>query len=306
MSSTTAVWFGTLTPRSETARQLSPRAWTCIGLLAIPLWATWPALALRALSIPAFECLTVAFLFGWLVLTRLERASPSRDRTALGFVSWVPAIACALGLTGSNAFHILATHYIPAAEANLISYLWPVEIIALGAALRLFRLQFRHVVGIALGFAGTVMLMGGGTLSLSMTGVTLAFVSGISWALYCVFRLIWKGEAMLVLQRGCAISTVLCAALHFAMEPTVAPDLGGLAASAAVGVVPLALGNLVWDEGFRHGDSQLLAVMAYATPLCSALLLVALGLEALTRGLLVGATLIVTAGFLSRNRPSGH
>jgi hypothetical protein len=31
--------------------------------------------------------------------------------------SWVPAIACALGLCGSNAFHILATHYIPAAEA---------------------------------------------------------------------------------------------------------------------------------------------------------------------------------------------
>jgi drug/metabolite transporter (DMT)-like permease len=304
--STTAVWFGAPSPRSEGARQLSPRVWTGVGLLAIPLWATWPALALRALSVPAFECLTVAFLFGWFALSRLEKISPSEGGTAGGFFSWVPGIACALGLTGSNAFHILATHYIPAAEANLISYLWPVEIIALGAALRLFRLRLRHIVGLSLGFSGTAMLLGGATLSLSITGVTLAFISGISWALYCIFRLIWKGEPTLVLQRGCAISTALCAALHLTMEPTVVPDLGGLAASAAVGIVPLALGNLVWDKGFRRGDSQLLAVMAYATPLCSALLLVALGLEVPTRALLVGATLIVTAGFLSHNRPSGH
>lgn len=56
------------------------------------------------------------------------------------------------------------------------------------------------------------------------------------------------------------------------------------------------------DEGFRRGDGQLLAVMAYATPLCSALLLVALGLELLTRSSVTGAVLIVTAGFLSHTK----
>jgi drug/metabolite transporter (DMT)-like permease len=64
--------------------------------------------------------------------------------------------------------------------------------------------------------------------------------------------------------------------------------------------VPLALGNWAWDEGFRRGDSQLLAVMAYATPLCSALLLAALGIEALTWNLMIGAVVIAVAGFLSR------
>jgi len=149
-----------------------------------------------------------------------------------------------------------------------------------------------------MGFAGAVILMGG-AVSLSFTGMSLAFLSGISWALYCLFRLIWKESPARVLQRGCAISTVLCAVLHLVLEPTVTPDLGALAASAAVGIVPLAVGNLVWDEGFRRGDSQLLAVMAYATPLCSALLLTALGMESFTRGLLVGAVLIVMAGFPS-------
>jgi drug/metabolite transporter (DMT)-like permease len=300
--------FGALIPSSGSWRNLPPKAWTCVGLIAIPLWATWPPLALRALTIPAFECLTIAFAFGWLALARLEKAadraeatcSPSERHWA---IAWAPAIACALGLTGSNAFHIFATHYIPAAEANLISYLWPVEIVAIGAALKLFKLRLRHVAGLCLGFAGAIVLMGGSEVLLSPTGIGLALFSGISWAAYCVFRLIWKDRASRVLQRGCAISTLLCAVLHFAFEPTVAPDLGALAASAAVGIVPLAAGNLVWDEGFRRGDSQLLAVMAYATPLCSALLLAALGLEAFTRGVFIGAALIVIAGFLSHTKP---
>jgi drug/metabolite transporter (DMT)-like permease len=52
---------------------------------------------------------------------------------------------------------------------------------------------------------------------------------------------------------------------------------------------------------FRRGDSQLLAVMAYATPLCSALLLSVLGLESLTWTLGLGAVVIVAAGLLSRS-----
>jgi drug/metabolite transporter (DMT)-like permease len=107
-------------------------------------------------------------------------------------------------------------------------------------------------------------------------------------------------SARAVLTRGCAISTLLCAIVHVVLEPTVAPNAGGLAAAAAVGILPLALGNLVWDEGFRRGDSQLLAVMAYATPLCSALLLAMLGLEAITWRLFSSAIVIVAAGYLSR------
>jgi drug/metabolite transporter (DMT)-like permease len=283
---------------------------------------------------PAFECLTIAFAVGWLVLALLERPAqvdtpdarepraldagpPTRDaplrsgqhvptRSGSSLSLLLPAVACAIGLCGSNAFHILATHYIPAAEANLISYLWPVEIVALGACLGLFRLRGRQWVGLGLGLIGAaILLAGSGRLSMSPTGSTLALLSGLSWAAYCIFRLKWPFPAARgVLGTGCALSTALCAVLHFAWEPTVLPSLAGLGAAAAVGVVPLALGNFAWDEGFRRGDSQLLAVLAYATPLCSALLLGALGLASLTWDLLASAVIVVTAGVLARTDTS--
>ena len=93
MTTTTAVCFAALDRSTGRWRPSSPRAWTCVGLLAIPLWATWPALALRTLAIPAFECLTIAFLAGWILLGRLDQC---RARARRG-------LACARGCRRSRA-----------------------------------------------------------------------------------------------------------------------------------------------------------------------------------------------------------
>jgi drug/metabolite transporter (DMT)-like permease len=298
--SETTVWFAALSPRSAVQRPLSPRTWTCIGALAIPLWATWPSLAIRTFDIPPLESLSIMFFFGWLVLTPLHRPDPGPvDERLPGKPSWVPALVLALGLSGGDVAFLLATHRIPPAQANLISYLWPVMIVVFGTAIGLFRLRLRQVIGLALGFAGAVILLWDGRISMSISGIGLALLSGACWAAYCIFRLTWKQPAGNVLARGCALSTVLCAALHFFLEPTIVPSLRSFAATAVAGIIPLALGNFVWDEGFRRGDGQLLAVMAYATPLCSALLLAALGAALLTWNLLAGAVVIVLAGLLS-------
>ena len=303
MSSTT-LWFGALSPPSIKQRTLSPKIWTCVGALAIPLWATWPSLAIRTLEIPAFESLAVMFFFGSFVFASLNRSDGADIEQSSSKRSWLPAIVYGLALAGGDTFFILSTHRIPAAQANLISYLWPVMIVVFGAFIGLFRLRLRQIVGLVLGFSGAVILIWDGRVSMSIGGIGLALLSGAVWAAYCVFRLCWKQPAGNVLARGCAISATLCALLHVLLEPTIMPSLGALAATAVAGMIPLALGNFVWDQGFRRGDSHLLAVMAYATPLCSALLLASLGAALLTWNLLTGAVVIVLAGLLSRaDRP---
>jgi drug/metabolite transporter (DMT)-like permease len=299
MSSTT-LHFGLLSPPSTRPRTLSPRTWTCIGALAIPLWATWPSLAIQTLRVPPFESLAVMFFFGSSVFASLHRSTAADIEQPSSGQSWWAAIVYGLALAGGDTCFILATHRIPAAQANLISYLWPVMIVVFGASMGLFRLRLRQIIGLALGFFGAAILIWDGHVSMSLSGIGLALLSGACWAAYCIFRLTWKQPANNLLARGCALSTVLCVLLHFLLEPTVIPSLGALAATVVAGMIRLALGNFVWDEGFRRGDGQLLAVMAYATPLCSALLLAALGAALLTWNLLTGAVVIVLAGFLSR------
>jgi drug/metabolite transporter (DMT)-like permease len=256
------------------------------------------------LEIPPFESLAVMFFFGSFVFASLHRPDVvDLEQSSLGR-SWLPAVIYGLALAGGDTCFILATHRIPAAQASLISYLWPVMIVVFGAVVGLFRLRLRQIIGLALGFCGASILIWDGRIAMSISGIGLALLSGACWAAYCIFRLSWKQPARNLLARGCAISTGLCVLLHVLLEPTVIPSLGALTATAVAGMIPLALGNYVWDEGFRRGDGQLLAVMAYATPLCSALLLAALGAALLTWNLLIGAVVIVLAGILSRTDPA--
>jgi len=291
--------FGTLSPSLARQYPLSRKTWTRIGALSIPLWATWPALAIRTFEIPPLESLAVMFLIAWLVLTLIKEPELGDAGRFWSIHAWLPAVVFSAGLAGSDIFFLLASHLIPAPQANLISYLWPVMIVVFGAAVGLFHPHLKLFVALFLGFVGTVILVWDGHVSMSLVGIGLALLSGACWAGYCVFRLLWKGPAGSVLARGCAISTLLCASLHFLVERTVIPGVGALAAAAIAGIVPLGLGNFLWDEGFRRGDGELLAVMSYATPLCSALLLTTLGAASLTSNLLIGAVIIVSAGFLS-------
>ncbi len=269
--------FGWLGGFSWRRLSLPPAAWTGVGALAIPLWATWPALAVSAASIPAFEFLTIAFSVGLLMLRCLERhrdeGSTRPGRAGSGIV---PVLSCALGLCGANAFFILATGYIPPAQANLISYLWPIMVVSFGGIIGLFRLRARHFLGLGLGFGGAAVVIGGSTVAASWTGIGLAFLSGCSWAAYCLFRMREGIAAANVLASACGLSAVICACAHIALVQTVMPALGPLLAAVAVGIAPLALANLAWDQGLRRGDGQLLAVMAYATPLASAMILIEL------------------------------
>ncbi len=300
-----AVCFGELSAARTFKRHLSPWQWTAIGALAIPLWAMWPSLALRTTAVPPLETLTLAFLCGSISFKALQLSAGESAPPPTSWRAWIPALVYAGALSGGDVCFLLALHRIPAAQANLLVYLWPVMIVVMGAAVGLFRLRARQLLGLLLGFSGAAILIWDGHVSLAAGGIALALLSGALWALYCVFRLWWKGPTGSLLARGCVISTVLCALLHLLLEPTVVPDAGAVAAIATAGFIALGVGNFVWDLGFRRGNGQLLAVMAYATPLCSALLLTALGAVLLTWNLLIGAVVTVLAGLLSRSADSG-
>jgi drug/metabolite transporter (DMT)-like permease len=271
-----------------------------IGALAIPLWATWPLLAsLTTAALPLFQYLAMIFAVGAAILLALPRPPAAKRHPGIRSSVSLTAIMVAIGLLVSDIFFILALRRIPPAQANLILYLWPVLVVLMATALRLVRLRWRHFAGVALGLAGAAIVMNGSIAGLSWTGAGLAFAGGFTWAGFVAFRL-WQGDgAPEALGFGLAFSAAIALALHLALESWSPPTLSDVAGTFAVGAVPLALGNLAWDHGVRKGDHVLLATLAYATPLVSALLLVAAGLAAPTFGLAASALLIVAAGVIA-------
>ena len=66
-------------------------------------------------------------------------------------------------------------------------------------------------------------------------------------------------------------------------------------AAVGLGLGPVGAAFYVWDYGVKHGDIRVLGAAAYAIPLLSTFLLVALGLSA-SGPALWAACVLITAG----------
>jgi hypothetical protein len=109
----TGVYFGILQPPASPRYFASKWRWTLLGAIAIPLWATWPALSLQTRELPPLECLTIIFSFAWVTTKPLERAVLPVEFDPHPWRSWIPAAAFGLAEAGSAGFFLLATRHIP-------------------------------------------------------------------------------------------------------------------------------------------------------------------------------------------------
>ncbi len=285
-----------------------PKAgWTLVGASAIPMWALWPLFAaVISDSMPLFQFSTINYGIGALTLFAMRASrsvsggnliNPSISRSA-----WLSAILFAVMSLFSGILFLLALRFVPPAQANLIVYLWPVEIIVIGTLVRLIKPRLRDILSVALALAGAALVIGPDLTDASLAGVALAAASGLLWAAFCVFRA-WQGpDAPDAVTGGVALSAIAAAVIHFATETTVIPPALPLILAILTGMVPLAIANLAWDNGFRRGDRVTLAIAAYATPLVSAAMLMAFGFAEPTAGLLAGGILIVLGGITSARR----
>lgn len=279
---------------------------TVLGLGAVALWAVLAALTALAGPVPPFQLAAMTFALGTLVGFAWA-AMTGQSLTALRtipFGQWV------LGIYGLLAFHVcyfLALQKAPALEASLIIYLWPLLIVLfsglLPARLGGRRLQWWHIGGAMLGFAGTVLILtASGSSSIafagsgSTAGYALALAAAIIWASYSVASRVYASVPSVAVIGSCAATAIGAAILHAATEPWVWPNsVTAWAAIAGLGLGPVGLAFYVWDVGVKHGDIQVLGAASYSAPLLSTAILVITGYAAYSHTLLI-ACLLITAG----------
>ena len=291
---------------AESAGPPSSRKATLIGALAVLLWGTLAALTVSLRTVPPFQLLAMAFGIAfasgslWLLIT----GGPKRFSLfaqPLGF--WLLAIA---GLFAYHALYFLALRLAPAAEANLINYLWPLLIVLL-STLGGERLRMAQLAGAAMGLAGTALLIGGGGAlgaeSGSMWGYFAAFACALVWSAYSVINRRFAGVPSEAMIGVCGAVAVLGLAAHLLFEPaTIWPTGGEWLAVVAMGVGPLGLAFLAWDHGTKHGELAVLGTLAYGAPVLSTLLLVILGLASPTPHLFIACALVVGGAWIATRR----
>ncbi len=274
---------------------------TLIGFTAVLLWALLALFTVGSAPVPPFLLNALCFGIGggiglvWIALGR-----------GFGVLRGVPLGVYAFGTAGLFGYHFLyfsALRMAPAAEAGLIAYLWPLFIVLLSGLLPGERLTTRHILGAVMAFAGAALiaLPDGGALDAGqITGLALAFLCAITWAVYSVSsrRLGTRPSETVVVF--CLATAGFSLLAHLTLETTAWPQGAlGWASVAALGIGPVGIAFFTWDVGMKKGDIQLLGVASYAAPLLSTLALVMAGIAKATPFLILAALLIAGGAALA-------
>ncbi|OKH86933.1 DMT family transporter [Thalassospira sp. TSL5-1] len=284
---------------------------TLIGTIAVLLWALLALFTTQVKSIPPFQlvslCFAIAAIFSGLWISRKGLSAFRALRQPVG--AWVLSVG---GLFGYHFFYFVALANAPAVDASLIAYLWPLFIVLLSALLPGERLRWFHIAGAICGLGGAAVLVSKGQGvrfdPAFAIGYGAALVCSILWSGYSVLNRRYRAVPVEAVCGFCAGAAILGFITHGLLETWVTPDATQWLAIAGLGLGPVGVAFFVWDYGTKHGDIQVLGVSAYAAPLLSTLILIAVGRAPASPAVIWGCLLIVGGALLAsknmlRRRP---
>jgi drug/metabolite transporter (DMT)-like permease len=227
---------------------------------------------------------------------------------------------CQTGVAGRakhaiyNTFIYIGTRTTTAANAGPIVGTMPIAILTLGYLAREERLTTLRVAGIAISFAGVVLVIAKGTSALAHA---LSFSSGdffiigavISWAAYSIllrrFSVPLGGFALLAVLSaiGLALCIPFCAweLLH---GERILWSTGTFAAIIHVGIFPSVIATMFWNTAVVQVGAGASGVFTNRIPVFSLILAVILLKESINAFQLVGMGLIFLAIWLVSRQAS--
>lgn len=193
--------------------------------------------------------------------------------------------------------YISALERVPAIEASMLNYLFPLFIVLLAVPFHGEKLHARQAIGLLAGFAGTAIIVTGGDFTaLRLTnavGDLLAIAGAISWALFSNL-----GRKNRIAHD---ISNYVYTLVAFGLSALCLPIFSSFAVPDAAGLswtIWLALSNVVltyplWFRVLQSASSSLVASLSFLTPFVTLLFIVFLLDERLTVPQLAGFACIV-------------
>ena len=232
-----------------------------------------------------------------IALLRYAIAAPG-----FAYILWrAGGLAGLLIVVGYHLFLNLGEQHTTSGIAALVVALAPAMTLILAVTLGLDRIRLRHVVGLAIAFAGVaivVALGSGSDLSLeSARGPLIVIGAPLAFALYNVILKPLLGRHDLLPLTAATSLVGIIGLVPFARDSTVETVVDASAADAArllyLGVLATLLGYILWNVGLRGiGPTRAVSYTYAISPLAVVIGAIVLD-ETVTPWLVLGGALVV-------------
>lgn len=272
------------------------------GLAAVILWASGAYFFCVLATVPVFLLMGLAQCIGGAIAVQLEGRSISMTHLWAATGRRAPLITL---LFLNQLGYTYAFRAAPAAQVDLINYLWPTMLVC-GESMRMRQgLSNRQVLGLVLGFGGVAYLVLpdlSGTSGVAYApGYLAAFFAGLCWTAYSLMLRYYDEQALDDSGSGTAedvlIAGLLCLGIT-AFDPS-SWQLSGteLGLIILLGVTVFGCAFTFWRKGLQAGDPLLVGGMANFIPILSVVGLVIGGISPMSTRLFYAGFLVTVGCF---------
>jgi drug/metabolite transporter (DMT)-like permease len=252
---------------SEVISKASP---TFIGYLALIIWSLSASAAVHIAMLPVFQILIVTFFLAFLLSAVRLTVTKAWSSLKQPWYIWVIGV---LGICAQQFFYLKAFQNGPAAQVDIIVYLWPLFLILLIGFLPKEKIRMKHITAVGIGFIGILILnIGDQGIVLSadhIWGYAYALVCAVLWSGYTLSARYFKKIPTNIIGIYCGIGSVISLIAHLTYEKFVMPTLFQLAVLFFIGLFVSGAAYLMWDYGIKKGNIKLLAILSYMNPILS-------------------------------------
>lgn len=185
---------------------------------------------------------------------------------------------------------------MPAQEAFIVNYAWPIMVVLFAWVILKEQMTWRKVLGLLLSFIGVVIVITKGNFSVlnfSVGGVLLALAGAVVYGFYSVLgkKQIYEKFTSTTFFYIFSFAYSVIALLLFSNIPALSLNqLGGL---LWLGIFPSGLAFVFWLLALKHGDTVKISNLIFMTPFLSLIYIYFLLGEKILISSIIGLVVIV-------------
>lgn len=263
------------------------------GILAIVMWSVSPLLIIGAGDTPPFMMGFLALTFASVVLFARSLFLKHNFKEII-FQPVTAYLLTTYGIGGYVVFWFLGFNNAPAFEANTLNYLWPILLVALSHFFTKDKLNLQKILGLLLGFTGTILLFSQGKHidihGQFFWGYVFALVGALIWATYSTATryVDFPNRSMAVFM---LIPGLISLGIHLCIEEPYTPSRGELLFVGFLGLTRISF--VFWDYAMKHGQIIFISSLSYFIPVISTALLMSFGHVPRNEIILISAMLVI-------------
>ena len=242
---------------------------------SILLWSTLATVSKLLLgTMNSVQVLAISAAFAFVVLF-LYNLCTGALRVMKGYQLKDYLILVAIGLPGTlfyNLFYFAGATILPASQAFIVNYLWPIMSVVFACILLKEKLTGRKILAFAISFLGVATVAGGDLLNFqpqTLGGILLCMGAAVSYGVYTAVNQRWSYDKKIAVMIAYGSTGVLCLVIQLCMGMPLTMNWGQTAGLVWNGIGVMAVATTTWAMALDAGPTAKISNLAYITPFLS-------------------------------------